>query len=96
VISALDEIKLKKTGINWSIAQQAAGLRDMTAMAATETVYHSFDEPNLGIKDQLYAIAKSYPRIAKLKTIGTSIQGRPLLAMRLTKKRMKIRLSMIP
>ena len=85
VVSALDEIKLKKAGIKWSAAQQTSGLRDMTAMAAKETVYHSFDEPDLGIKDQLYTIAKRNPHIAKLKTIGYSIQGRPLLAMRLTK-----------
>ena len=85
VVSALDEIKLKKAGIKFSAAQQATGMRDMTAMAATETVYHSFDEPDLGIKDQLYTIAKRYPHIAKLKTIGHSIQGRPLLAMRLTR-----------
>lgn len=49
----------------------------MTAKAATETVYHSFDEPGLGIKDQLHSIAKTYPHIARLKTIGYSIQGRP-------------------
>lgn len=85
VISALDEVKLKKAGIEWSVIEQAAGARIVTAM--TETLYHSFDEPDLGIKDRLRAITKAYPRITRLKTIGYSIQGRPLLAMRLSKNR---------
>ncbi len=87
VVSALDEIKLKKAGIKWSEVEQTTALSAMTAKAANETVYHSFDEPGLGIKDQLHSIAKTYPHIARLKTIGHSIQGRPLLAMRLSKSR---------
>ena len=89
VLSARDEIKLKKAGITWSAVQQASALRSMAAMSATETVYHSFDEPDLGIKDQLHAIAKTYPHITWLKTIGYSHQGRPMLAMRLSKHHWK-------
>jgi hypothetical protein len=85
VISALDEIKLKKAGIAWSAAQQAVSSRAMATTAVGETVYHSFDEPDLGIRDRLLAIAKAHPRITRLETIGYSIQGRPMLAMRLAK-----------
>jgi len=85
VVSALDEIKLRKAGIQWSATAQAARLGGATATDVSETVYHSFDEPDLGIKDQLYAIAKAHPRITWLKTIGYSHQGRPLLAIRLSR-----------
>ncbi len=87
VISALDEIMLQKAGVRWSVARQTTAKLSEATTAASETVYHSFDEPDLGIKDQLYRIAKAYPHITNLKTIGHSIQGRPLLAMCLSKKR---------
>jgi len=94
VLSARDESKLKKAGIEWQeakLGEAATGKTMMTMMAAVETpsVYHSFDEPVLGIKDQLYQIADDYPEITKLETIGYSIQGRPLLAMRLKGKKLK-------
>lgn len=86
VISSLDEVKLKKAGITWTAVEQTAGLREAAGKTAAETIYHSFDESDLGIRDQLYAIAQCYPRITRLETIGYSIQSRPLLAMCLSKK----------
>ncbi|UCD77053.1 MAG: hypothetical protein JSW26_16675, partial [Desulfobacterales bacterium] len=89
VVSAIDETKLKKAGIKWTSAQSAAAAQAMTtatAKQAADSVYHSFDEPNLGIKDQLHQIAAQYPRIAHLTTIGYSTQNRPLLAMSLSSK----------
>ncbi|NNG01984.1 MAG: zinc carboxypeptidase, partial [Desulfobacteraceae bacterium] len=84
VVSASDEAVLRKAGLKWTVAEQT-GLRATAMATAAETVYHSFDEPGVGIKDQLYDIAETYPRITHLETIGYSIQERPMLAMRLTK-----------
>lgn len=85
VISPRDEIRLKKAGIKWTVVEQATGLREAAGKTAAETIYHSFDESDLGIRDQLYTIAQSYPQITRLETIGYSIQNRPLLAMCLSK-----------
>lgn len=81
VVSARDEIKLKKAGIKWQAAQKAMQLSQRTA---TMSVYHSFDEPELGIKDRLYKVAADYPELVQMESIGTSYQGRPLLALKLT------------
>jgi hypothetical protein len=82
VVSEKD-IKNKLTGFEWYYPPARKALQ---IQAAAGTVYHSFDEPVLGVKDQLKAIEKKYPKIAKLHTIGYSIQGRPMLVLDLTKK----------
>ncbi len=55
-----------------------------------ETVYHSFDEPDVGIKDRIFRVAEDYPELVELETIGYSINERPLLALSLTKKSKKL------
>jgi murein tripeptide amidase MpaA len=88
VVSAVDEKKLQNAGIAWSAAQiQAQARVQAQAKAAGETVYHSFDEPTYGIKDQLLQIQKQYPKLCRLQSIGESIQNRPLLALCLTGKK---------
>ena len=86
VVSAKDKKKLADRGFAWTAVtrQQTAKALGMTAQDAEETVYHSFDEETLGIRDQLTAVAEAYPEITSLETIGTSIQDRPILAMQLT------------
>ncbi len=81
VVSALDERKLGHEGFSWS---QVPGKGPGKKVGQAYNVYHSFDEPINGIRAQLQTIAATYPHIAQLKTIGHSIQGRPMLAMRLT------------
>jgi hypothetical protein len=46
-------------------------------------VWRSYDEPG-GFRDQMYAAARSNPQIAKLVKIGTTHQGREILALKLT------------
>jgi hypothetical protein len=46
-------------------------------------VWRSYDEPG-GFRDQMYEIAAQNPQIAKLVKIGTTIQGREILAIKLT------------
>lgn len=81
VVSAYDEKKLSRLGFSWSDAPVE---RPAIKISGAYEVYHSFDEPVHGINAQLYEIEDTYSDIAKLETIGYSIQERPLLAMRLT------------
>lgn len=81
VVSAYDEKKLSRLGFSWSDAPVE---RQAMKISGAYDVYHSFDEPVHGIKAQLYEIEDTYSDIARLETIGYSIQERPLLAMRLT------------
>ncbi len=48
------------------------------------TVWRSYDEAG-GIRDQMYDVARDQPRIAKLVRLGTSTQGREILAIKLTR-----------
>jgi len=84
VVSSIDEAKLGSQGFSWSVVP---GKGPAKKIGQPYKVYHSFDEPINGIKDQLRTIAATYPSIAQLKTIGKSIQNRPMLAMRLTNEK---------
>jgi hypothetical protein len=47
------------------------------------TVWRSWDEPG-GIRDELYAIARNNPQLVKLVVLGTTYQGREIIALKLT------------
>jgi hypothetical protein len=47
-------------------------------------VWRSYDEPG-GIRDQMYTIARKNPKIAKLEVIGHTVQGREILALKITR-----------
>jgi hypothetical protein len=88
VIAPKDTKILERLGLTWReppTAEAKVTAQRLTA-AAAESVYHSFDESDLGVRERLYTIAAEYPQLTELKTIGYSIQGRPMLAMRLTKE----------
>ncbi|GAA3526564.1 zinc carboxypeptidase [Aeromicrobium flavum] len=61
-------------------AQQRAGY----------SVYRSWSEDG-GIEDELRATAKANPRIAKLVTIGRTVQGQEILALKVTKDARKVK-----
>ncbi|MEJ2600687.1 MAG: M14 family zinc carboxypeptidase [Anaerolineales bacterium] len=84
VVSKIDLGKLGSEGFSWS---EVPGKGPVKKIGEPYNVYHSFDEPINGIKDQLRNIAATYPHIAQLKTFGHSIQNRPMLAMRLTNEK---------
>jgi hypothetical protein len=85
VISSIDEAKLSQEGFSWT---EVPGKGPVKKIGEPYEVYHSFDEPINGIKDQLRTIAATYPKIAQLKTFGHSIQKRPMLAMKLTNEKL--------
>ena len=86
VVSASDEKKLARERFSWS---DVPGKGPVKKIGEPYEVYKSFDEPVNGIKAQLHKIAATYPNLCQLKTIGHSIQKRPMLAMRLTNEKIK-------
>ena len=52
--------------------------------AAGFTVWRSYDQKD-GIRDELYSIARRNPQIVKLEVIGHTIQGREIIALKVTK-----------
>src|SRR5215203_3226564 len=73
------DLSLKRNGKGQTVRQQA------DAMAAGGyNVYRSYDEAD-GIRDELYALAKRYPAIVKLVVIGKTLQGREIIALKVTK-----------
>jgi len=86
VVSSLDEKKLGLEGFSWS---DVPGKGPVKKIGEEYDVYKSFDAPKTGIRAQLNKIKATYPHICQLKTIGYSIQDRPMLAMRLTNEKIK-------
>ena len=84
VVSERDQKKLEREGFKWRLLAEQTALQAMARQAAADTVYHNFDDPQVGIKDRIMAIADQYPKLVRLETIGYSLQERPLLALCLT------------
>ena len=69
----LTRVKGGMTVKQFAAAQAAAGF----------TVWRSYDEPG-GYRDQMYALAHDFPQVTKLVKIGTTAQGREILALKVT------------
>src|SRR6185436_7166337 len=69
----LTRVKGGKTVKQFAAAQAVGGY----------TVWRSYDEPG-GIRDQMHALAKKNPSVTKLVKIGTTLQGREILALKVT------------
>jgi hypothetical protein len=72
--------------VNGRTASEAARLQNLAGYDA----YRSYSEPG-GIADELRATAAAYPKITKLVTIGTTVQGKPILALKVTQDAKKIK-----
>jgi hypothetical protein len=84
VVSAFDEKKLGKKDFSWS---DVPGKGPEHKIGTPYEVYKSFDEPVTGIRAQLRRVHAAYPKLTQLKTIGHSIQKRPMFAMRITNEK---------
>jgi hypothetical protein len=73
-------IKLAPKKVNGKDAQEL--LR--TQAAAGWDAFRSYSEPG-GIRDEFTATAARYPKIAKLVNVGKSLNGQPILAVKVTK-----------
>jgi Zinc carboxypeptidase len=79
--------KLESAGIDMKLARVKGGKTvKQFAIAQAESgfnVWRSWDEPG-GIRDEMYAVARNNPQLAKLVRLGTTLQGREILALKLT------------
>jgi Zinc carboxypeptidase len=79
--------KLAQAGIDARLTRVRGGqtIQEFAVAQAQDgfQVWRSWDEPG-GFRDQMYAIARDNPQIAKLVNLGTSVQGREILAIKLT------------
>ena len=72
------KLRLKRTHSGKTVRQVAAA-----QAAGGYTVWRSWDEQG-GIRDELYRVARQNPSIVKLKVIGHTLQGREIIAMKVT------------
>src|SRR6266540_5565134 len=88
VLTSRDRDRLTASGVSLSLLRNRAGLTVQQQAAAQSAygfdVWRSYDEPG-GIRDELYAIAQKNPSIVKLVRTGTSVNGREILALKVTK-----------
>jgi Zinc carboxypeptidase/Immune inhibitor A-like, MAM domain len=71
-------IELKRNKQGQTVTEQAAA-----QAAGGFDVWRSWDEPG-GIRDELYRIARQNPQLVKLEVLGTTHQGRELIALKVT------------
>jgi hypothetical protein len=87
VLTPSERDHLRSRGINPQLTRVRGGqtVKQFAAAQAAGgfTVWRSWDEAG-GIRDQLVQAAANNPQVAKLVKIGTTIQGRDILAIKLT------------
>jgi Zinc carboxypeptidase len=94
VLTDAQRAKLADDGIRAELTRVKGGqtIQQFAARQAVNgfQVWRSYDEPG-GFRDQMYAVARENPRLAKLVRIGTTIQGREILALKLTENAQRVR-----
>lgn len=87
VLAASQQKELAARGIDAKVKKNADGksARQLAADQAANgfTVWRSFDEPG-GIRDQLYALARTNQNLVKLSVLGKTGQGREIIALKVT------------
>src|SRR5215211_7581472 len=88
VLTEADVAKLAAQGVDAKPRRDKQGRTQRERAAAQAAggydVWRSFDEKD-GIRDELYSIARRNPQIVKLEVVGHSIQGREIIALKVTK-----------
>lgn len=87
VLTREEAERLRGQGIDMRLARVKGGqtVRQFAAAQAASgyTVWKSYDEPG-GYRDQLTTIARDHPGVTKLVKLGTTYQGRDILALKMT------------
>jgi hypothetical protein len=88
VMSPAERLRLQAEGLRPVLWRSPSG-KTSTELAAEQqqggyNVYRSWDEEG-GIKDELVQLARDHPNIVKLEVLGTSIQDREIIALKVTK-----------
>jgi hypothetical protein len=87
VLSPAERTILQEEGVPTRAVRDARGQtsreRALAQAAGGYAVYRSWDEAG-GIRDELRAVAKQFRRFVKLEVIGRTIQGRQIIALKVT------------
>ncbi len=88
ILTDAERARLADRGVSTKLTRVRGG-KTVKQFAAAQSengfnVWRSWDEPG-GFRDQLYAAARRNPRLVKLVKLGTTIQGREILAVKLTR-----------
>jgi Zinc carboxypeptidase len=87
VMTQAQRNKLAQDGINATLTRVKGGLtvQQFAAKQAVNgfNVWRSWDEPG-GIRDELYKVARDNRHVTKLVTLGRTLQGREILALKVT------------
>ena len=88
VLSATQAERLRGQGVQLGLKRNRDGktIRQLSEeqAAAGYTVWRSWDERG-GIRDELYQLARSNPKIVDLRVIGRSLNGREIVALKVTR-----------
>jgi Zinc carboxypeptidase len=87
VLTQSQRAKVAASGVDIELTRNKKG-QTVTEQAALQAaggynVYRSWDEPG-GIRDELYQVARRNPQLVKLEVLGTTHEGRELIALKLT------------
>ncbi len=87
VLSRSQRAKLRASGVDVKLTRNKKGQTAQQQAAAQRAggfdVWRSWDEPG-GIRDELLDVARRNPQLVKLETLGTTHQGRQLIALKVT------------
>ena len=73
------DVKPIRNGKGQTVREQAKAMA-----AAGYQVYRSYDEAG-GIRDELYSLAQRNPTLVKLVVLGRTVQGREIIALKVTR-----------
>jgi hypothetical protein len=87
ILTDSQRTQLTRRGIRTELTRVKGG-RTVKEFAAAQAeggfnVWRSWDERG-GIRDEMVQVARSNPNLTKLVTLGTTLQGRQILAIKLT------------
>jgi hypothetical protein len=88
VLTRAEARRLRARGIRVKLMRNSRGRTARQAAAAQAqqgyNVWRSWDEPG-GIRDELYEVARRNRRLVKLRVLGTTHQGREIIALKVTR-----------
>jgi hypothetical protein len=93
VLSPRELQALERRGVDLRVKRDKNG-KSQTELAAEQAaggyvVWRSWDQAG-GIRDELYDIAMKNPKIVKLEVLGTTAQGRQIIALKVTRDAGKV------
>ena len=92
VLTGEQAARLASKGVDLSVKkvrgkEASQALREQSADGWS--AYRSYSEPG-GIRDEITSTAARFPKLTKVETIGKTVQGKPILAIKVTKDAKKV------